>query len=114
MEKIEQITWNDFEKVEIRVGKIIEIEDFQEAKKPSYRLKIDFGSEIGIKKSCAQATNYSKEELMGRRVICVINFPPKQIANAISEVLVLGARTEKHGTALLMPEKEAVVGTKIF
>jgi len=111
---MDEITWKDFEKIEIRVGKIIEIEDFPEAKRPSYRLKIDFGPEIGIKKSCAQATTYQKAELPGKQVICIVNFPPKQIATAISEVLVLGARTEKHGTALLMPEKEAVLGSKIF
>lgn len=108
------ITLNDFEKLDIRVGRIILVENFPEVKNPSYKLKIEFGKEIGMKKSCAQATNYSKEELLGKQVICVINFPPKQIANAVSEVLVMGVPTEKNGTALLMPEKEAILGSRVF
>lgn len=108
------ITYADFEKVEFRVGKILEVHDFPEAKNPSYKLKIDFGEKIGIKKSCVQATNYSKQELIGRQVICVVNFPPKQIGNAVSEVLVTGVQTEKKGISLLMPDKEAVLGTKVY
>lgn len=108
------ITWQDFEKLNIRVGKIIEVEDFPETKNPSYKLKIDFGKEIGIKKSCAQAINYPKEKLLNKQVLCVINFPPKQIANAVSEVLVLGVPTEDKGTALVVPDMEAVLGSKIF
>jgi tRNA-binding protein len=107
-------TFEDFQKLDMRVGKIISVEDFPEAKNPSYRLKIDFGREIGLKKSCAQATNYKKEELLGKQVICVVNFPPKQIANAVSEVLVMGVPTEKNGTALLVPCMEAVLGNKVF
>ncbi|HZX20091.1 MAG TPA: tRNA-binding protein [archaeon] len=108
------INYADFEKVEFRVGKILEVHDFPEAKNPSYKLKIDFGKEMGVKKSCAQATNYSKEELIGRQVICVVNFPPKQIGNTVSEVLVTGVQTEKKGISLLKPDKEAILGTKIF
>jgi tRNA-binding protein len=108
------INFQDFEKLDMRVGKIIEVEDFPEARNPSYRLKIEFGNDIGIKKSCAQATNYKKEELLGRQVICVVNFPSKQIANAVSEVLVMGVPTECKGTALIVPCMEAIVGSKVF
>ena len=85
------ISYNDFEKVDIRVGKIIEVNDFPEARNPSYKLVIDFGSEIGTKKSSAQfPANYTKEELLGKQVAAVVNFPTKQIGPAISEVLVVG------------------------
>jgi len=107
-------TFEDFQKLDMRVGKIIEIEDFPEAKKPFYRLKIDFGEEIGIKRSCAQATNYSKKELLYKQVICVINFPPKQISSSLSEVLILGVPTKDKGTALLVPDIEAILGGKVF
>ena len=86
----------DFNKLDIRVGKIIEIEDFPEAKKPSYKLKIDLGKEIGIKKSCAQLVkNYSKTNLKNKLVLCVVNFPPRQIGPATSEVLTLKVPTKK-------------------
>lgn len=109
-----QITYNDFQKVDMRVGKIIDVEDFPEARNPSYKLKIDFGEEFGIKQSCAQATNYSKEELIGRQVVCVVNFPPKQIATTMSEVLTLGVPTENEGISLLQPDKDARLGSKVF
>ena len=108
------VTFQDFQKIDIRVGKILEAEDFPEARNPSYKLKIDFGDEIGTKRSCAQATNYSKEKLIGKQVLCVINFPPKQIGNTVSEVLVLGVPTESNGTALLTPDIEAILGSKVF
>lgn len=107
-------TFQDFQKLDIRVGRIIEVNDFPEAKNPSYKLGIDFGSEIGIKKSCAQATNYKKEELIGKQIICVVNFPPKQIGPALSEVLVMGVPTDSKGLALLMPDKEAILGSRVF
>lgn len=106
-------TFTDFLKLNIRVGRIIQVEDFLEAKKKAYKLKIDLGP-LGIKNSSAQITKlYSKEELKGKLVIAVINFPPKQIANFISEVLVLGAVLDDGGVMLLRPDKEVPIGTKI-
>jgi len=108
-------TFEDFMKLDARVGKIIEVEDFPEARKPTYKLKIDFGKEIGIKKSSAQLTkNYSKEDLKGRLVLAVVNFPPKQIANFISEVLVLGVPDKNHECVLLRPDKEVDIGVRVY
>lgn len=95
------ITYEDFSKVDIRVGTIVDVQDFPEAKKPAYKLTIDFG-DIGIKKSSAQITNYQKSDLMGMKIVAVTNFPPKQVANFISEVLVLGA-VSSNGIILLTP-----------
>ena len=109
-----QITWNDFEKVEMRVGTIIKIEDFPEAKKPAYKLWIDFGK-FGIRKSSAQITKlYKKEDLLNKQVIAVTNFPPKQIANFISECLVLGVVLENNEVILLRPERKAPNGYRIL
>ncbi len=89
---MEQINWNDFEKIEMRVGTIIQVNDFPEAKKPAFQLIIDFGEELGIKKSSAQITKrYQKNDLIGKQIIAVVNFPKKQIANFRSECLVLGS-----------------------
>jgi tRNA-binding protein len=99
------ITWSDFEKIDIRVGTIIEAEDFPKAKKPAYKLRIDFGEEIGIKRCSAQITvHYEKEELVQRQVVAVVNFPPKQIADFISECLVLGVYDENKDVILLKPD----------
>lgn len=107
------ITWNDFEKVEIRVGTIIEVNDFPGAKKPAYQLTVDFG-ETGIKKSSAQITAlYSKQDLTGRQVIAVVNFPVKQIANFFSECLVLGVYNEKNDVVLLAPSLPVKNGCRI-
>ncbi len=107
------ITWDDFEKIDIRAGSILEVNDFPNARKPSYQLSIDFG-ELGIKKSSAQITAlYKKEELIGRQVIAVVNFPPKQIANFFSECLVLGVYNENNEVVLLAPSLKVQDGGKI-
>lgn len=109
---MEQITWKEFEKIEIRAGTIIKAEDFPEAKKPAYKVWVDFG-EFGIKKSSVQITKlYTREELIGKQVVCVLNFPPKQIANFISEILVTGFETEA-GVVLTTTEKKVANGTRI-
>ena len=107
------ITWDDFDKIDMRLGTIIAAKSFEKAKKPSYQLKVDFG-EIGIKNSSAQVTHhYSAEELIGRQVIAVINFPPKQIANFFSECLVLGVYDANKNVILLQPERSIANGFKI-
>lgn len=113
---METITYNDFEKVEMRVGKIIEVNDFPEARKPAYQLKIDFGPEIGIKKSSAQMTElYSKEDALGRLVVCIVNFPAKQIGPFMSECLTMGAKTTDGPVALLgFDETNIALGERIF
>lgn len=109
------ITYNDFEKVDIRVGRIIKVEDFPQARKPAYKLHIDFGPEIGTKKSSAQVTrHYTKEELLGRQVMGVVNFPPKQIGPFVSEVLTLGVADSNGNVVLLSPTKEAPLGGRMF
>ena len=106
-------TWDDFEKIDMRVGTIVEVNDFPKAKKPAYQLKIDFGA-LGIKASSAQITSfYTKDTLLEKQVIAVVNFPPKQIANFISECLVLGVYTENKEVILLQPERGVLNGGKI-
>jgi tRNA-binding protein len=107
------ISYEDFAKLDIRSGTIIEVKDFPGAKKPAWQLSIDFGS-IGIKKSSAQIKSlYSKEQLLNRQVIAVVNFPPKQIANFFSECLVLGVHNEQQEVVLLQPERSVSNGSKI-
>jgi tRNA-binding protein len=113
MDVKEYITWADFEKIEIRTGTIISAEEFPEAKNPSYKLKIDFGA-IGVKKSSAQITKlYKKEELVGKQIVAVVNFPPKQIANFMSECLVLGVINDNKEVVLLQPDLKTENGQRI-
>lgn len=108
------ITWNDFEKIDIRLGTIIEVTDFPKARKPAYKLKIDFGPELGIKQSSAQITaHYNNEQLLNRQIVAVVNFPPKQIADFISECLVLGIYDTNNDVILLKPDKPTTNGQKI-
>lgn len=109
-----EITWRDFEQVELRIGTITHVEDFPEARKPAYKLTVDFGSEIGIKHSSAQITNlYTKEDLLGRQVVAVVNFPPKQVGPFISECLVTGFYRPDGAVVLAMPEREVPNGAKL-
>jgi tRNA-binding protein len=111
---METITWGDFEKLDIRVGTILEAAPFPKAKKPAYQLLIDFGAALGIKQSSAQITrHYSTEDLIGKQVVAVVNFPPKQIATFISECLVLGVYDDEGGVVLLHPGKNITNGQKI-
>jgi tRNA-binding protein len=107
------ITYDDFSKVDMRVGKVIAVDDFPEARKPAWKLTIDLGP-LGIKTSSAQITNYKKEDLLGRQVICVVNFAPKQIGPFTSEVLTLGAERDGGGYELLRPDPDAELGKRIY
>lgn len=107
------ISWNDFEKLDIRVGTITEVREFPKARKPAWQLKIDFGT-LGTRNSSAQITAlYDREALMGRQVIAVVNFPPKQIANFVSECLVLGVYSESGEVVLLAPERTTANGMQV-
>jgi tRNA-binding protein len=109
------LSYAEFQRVDIRVGRIVAVEDFPEARKPAYKLRIDFGEEIGVKKSSAQATrHYSKEALMNRLVVAVVNFPPKQIGPYMSEVLTLGVPDDEGGVVLLVPERDVSIGGRMF
>lgn len=111
--KMEELTWNEFMKVEMRVGTIISAEEFKEVKNPAYKMMIDFGT-FGQRKTSAQITElYTCEELIGRQVIAVINFPPKQIANMMSECLVLGGVGDNKDVILIGPERKVKNGTRI-
>jgi tRNA-binding protein len=111
---MEAISWADFEKVELRVGTIIDVENFPEARKPAYKLKVDFGDEIGIKKSSAQITDiYDREDLIGRQVLAVVNFPPRQIGPVRSECLVTGFHREDGAVVLAGPESNVPNGAKL-
>ena len=109
----EQITFDDVMEVVMPFGRIVEVEDFPKARKPAWKLLIDFGPEIGERRSSAQITNYAREELVGRLVVGVVNFPPRQIGPVRSEVLVLGAVSDTHPVLLLEPDTGSVPGDRI-
>ncbi|WP_343304560.1 tRNA-binding protein [Chitinophaga niabensis] len=111
---METITWNDFEKVRMHVGTIVKAQVFEKARNPAYQLEVDFGAEIGLKRSSAQITKlYQPEELIGRQVVAVINFPVKQIANFFSECLVLGVVGDEKEIVLLQPDRPVKNGHRI-
>ncbi len=109
-----EITFDDFLKVDMRVGRIVEVEAFPEARKPAWKLRVDFGPEIGVKRSSAQITNYTREELEGRQVVAVVNFPPKQIGPVMSECLVTGFHDADGSVALCVPDRDVPLGTKLL
>ena len=106
-------TFDDFLKIDVRVGRVVAAEPFPQARKPAYKLTIDFGPEIGVKRSSAQITHYRPEALVGRLVVGVVNFPPKRVAGFPSEVLVLGAMDEEKGVVLLEPDDDVEPGSPI-
>ena len=107
-------TLDDFQKLDIRVGKILEVEEYPAARKPSYKMTIDFGEKIGIKQSLGQFTHYKKEDLVGRLVAGVVNLPPFQMGPAVSETLTLGFPNEEGKAILVQPESDVPIGGKIF
>jgi tRNA-binding protein len=108
-----EITWDQFEAVDMRVGRVVGVEEFPEARVPAWKLEIDFGPEIGRKRSSAQITNYTRDQLEGSLVVGVVNFPPKRIGPFTSEVLVLGAIDDAKGVILLRPDEEVEPGDRI-
>ena len=111
---MQEISWQEFEQVELRVGTVVEVEDFPEARKPAYRIKADFGAEFGVRKSSAQVTDlYTKEELLGRQIVGVVNFPAKQIGPMRSEFLVTGFVQEDGSVVLAQPERKVANGAKL-
>jgi tRNA-binding protein len=109
------ITYDDFAKVDIRVGTIVDVQPYPEARRPAFKLAVDFGPEIGVKKSSAQVTShYTAETLIGRQVAAVVNFPPKQIGKVMSEVLVLGFPDDKGEVVLIQPEQQVTNGVRLF
>ena len=112
---MEEISWNDFAKVELRVGRVLQAEVFKEARKPAYKLLVDFGPELGQRKSSAQITaHYQPEELVGRLVVAVVNFPKKQIGPLMSECLVTGFHEANGAVALCVPDKNVPLGTRLL
>ena len=109
------LSYAEFERVDVRVGRVIEVEEFPAARKPAYKLRIDFGPGIGVKKSSAQATkHYTRDQLLDRLVVAVVNFPPKQIGPYLSEVLTLGVPDGDGGVVLLMPDRDVPLGGRMF
>lgn len=115
MADLPPLSYAEFDRVDVRVGRIIDVQDFPEARKPAFKLRIDFGPEIGVRKSSAQATkHYSRESLVNRLVVAVVNFPPKQIGPFMSEVLTLGVPDGEGAVVLLQPEREIPLGGRMF
>jgi tRNA-binding protein len=111
---VAQITYDDFAKVDIRVGRIVQVDEFPQARKPAYKLRIDFGAELGVKNSSAQITKYyHASDLKDRLVLAVVNFPPRQIANYFSEVLTLGVILGEGDIVLVQPDRDVALGTRI-
>ena len=110
----EPISFDHFLKVDIRVGEILEVEEFPRARNPSYKVKVSFGDDLGTRWSSAQLTNYSREELIGRQVIAVVNFPPKNIAGFLSECLILGVPMADGTVSLMSPTRPAVLGGRLY
>ena len=108
-----EITWEQFEAVDMRVGRVVGLEEFPEARVPAWKLEIDFGPELGRKRSSAQITHYAREDLEGRLVVAVVNFPPKRIGPFLSEVLVMGALDDAKGVVLLRPDEDVALGDRI-
>ena len=106
------LRWDEFERVDMRVGRIVDVEDFPEARNPAWKLRVDFGKELGVRRSSAQITTYAREELLGRLVVAVVNFPSKQIGPVRSECLVLGTYSAE-GVLLLAPEAHAALGDRV-
>ena len=106
-------TIEDFQKTDMRVGRVVSVEEFPEARNPAWKLEVDFGDELGVRRSSAQITHYSREELDGRLVVAVVNFPPRRIAGFESEVLVLGALDPQRGVVLLRPDDDVELGSRI-
>ena len=109
----DELGWDEFVRVDMRVGCIVDVEDFPEARRPAWKLRVDFGEDLGIRRSSAQITNYAREELVGRKVVAVINFPPKQIGPVRSECLVLGTYAGDGTVLLLAPEPHAELGDRV-
>lgn len=108
------ISYADFEKVDVRVGEIIDVQPFPKARNPSYKIQVNFGDDLGTRWSSAQLTNYLPEELLGRQVMAVVNFPPKNIAGFLSECLILGAPMGDGSVSLLSPTRPAVLGGRMY
>jgi tRNA-binding protein len=106
-------SWDEFERLALKVGVITAVDDFPEARNPAYKLTIDFGGEVGSRRSSAQLAHYAPQELIGRQVVCVLGFEPKRIAGFKSEVLVLGAYSDEHGVVLLRPDRDVEPGSAI-
>jgi tRNA-binding protein len=107
------LDWDEFMRVDMRVGRILEVEDFPEARRPAWKLRVDFGADIGVRRSSAQIANYPREDLVGRLVVAVVNFPPKQIGPVRSECLVLGTYAADGAVLLLSPEPRAQPGDRV-